>query len=760
MRLSLTPSFRRAFLVLLFGTGFILSFFHLLLSEYTALGFLVLVLSIVVYLAGSLSRRMTLVLGISCAVAAGIWLIAMKGFQTVFDTVMAVVLQFSGARGAVPVFAHEVSILTALCLTGLSFLCTSREYGTAFQGSLMFIFLYYAWSLKQPFLLICLVPSVIAVILMAGHAGTAHVSIRSLLPLAVLLTALSFLLVPQSGITIEPLKEAAETIRQRVLDYFFYAEPRNVFSLASEGYYPSGSTRLGGPANPDDHLVMVVKAPGTVYLRGTAKDEYTGTHWISTISGRRYLWISPRWLSVRSNVFNQALPDAVFSNSPLLSPQTVSVQMVSSSASDLFVPQRVRDLSCSGDIVPYFNQASEIFTTRDLVSGDAWTVRAPLTRLGQNGLEELITLCGAKEDADYESICEVYTRLPSHLPAQLYDLAHTITSGRTSVYQQVQALSDYLKGHCRYTLDVDPVPENVDFVSYFLLQTKEGYCTYFATALTVLCRMNGIPARYVEGFLVTPGASGSAYVTGRDGHAWTEVYFPGFGWLTVEATPSSTQTRSSSDQQNSSYSQPTPQPSHRNEPSPSPSHDSDGNHEPTPSPSPAPTPSPSPVPDDTSPSTEPSPSPSVQPDPEAPAHQAPRSSPLLWILLLLLAAAFALRVYFTLPNQRARREKTDKGVWLVWVHELFRVLHVMHFDRFPAETPASFFERISSQSPSASVLKQLSDCASAVFYGHELPLDTDIALYRNTVQALIGSLSWWQKIRLFLLRILPGRQTL
>ena len=161
-----------------------------------------------------------------------------------------------------------------------------------------------------------------------------------------------------------------------------------------------------------------------------------------------------------------------------------------------------------------------------------------------------------------------------------------MTDGQSSVYRQVQALADYLKGHCRYTLDVEPVPENVDFVSYFLLQSREGYCTYFATALTVLCRMSGIPARYVEGYLATPGSSGSAYVTGQNGHAWTEVYFPGFGWLTVESTPGSAS--SGSGQQNSSPQPSSPPPSQSNEPTPSPSHDSGGSQEPTPSPSPSP----------------------------------------------------------------------------------------------------------------------------------------------------------------------------
>ena len=288
---------------MLFGTGFLLCFFRVFLTEYTALGFLILFLGMCVYVICSISRRITIIFSILGAAAAGFWVIALNGYQTLFDTVMAVVLHMSGAAGAVPVFAREVSVLASLVLTVIAFLCTSRDYGSAFQGSMLFTFLYIAWTLQMPFLLACLVPSVIASILMLGSGGAYSVRLRSLLPLAVLLSVVSFLLIPKSGFTIEPLKEAAETIRQRVLDYFFYSEPRNVFSLASEGYYPSGSGQLGGPASPSDHLVMVVKAPGKVYLRGAAKDEYTGKTWMSTVSERRYLWISPRWLSVRSHVY-------------------------------------------------------------------------------------------------------------------------------------------------------------------------------------------------------------------------------------------------------------------------------------------------------------------------------------------------------------------------------------------------------------------------------------------------------------------------
>ena len=113
---------------------------------------------------------------------------------------------------------------------------------------------------------------------------------------------------------------------------------------------------------------------------------------------------------------------------------------------------------------------------------------------------------------------------------------------------------------------------------------KEGYCTYFASAMTVLCRMAGLPARYVEGFVAQPGADGFAYVTGKDAHAWTEVYFEGFGWVPFDATPQQ-QEMGGDNQQDQQQPEPSPSPS----PTPSPQPpEQDQQEEPTPSPDPQP----------------------------------------------------------------------------------------------------------------------------------------------------------------------------
>ncbi len=108
-------------------------------------------------------------------------------------------------------------------------------------------------------------------------------------------------------------------------------------------------------------------------------------------------------------------------------------------------------------------------------------------------------------------------------------------------YQKAAAISDYLSGNFTYTLSPEEVPEGEDFVEWFL-KTKEGYCTYFASAMVMMARSAGIPARYVTGFgLLQQELPSSGYqdetimntyfALNSTAHAWAELYFKGIGWV-------------------------------------------------------------------------------------------------------------------------------------------------------------------------------------------------------------------------------------
>ena len=103
------------------------------------------------------------------------------------------------------------------------------------------------------------------------------------------------------------------------------------------------------------------------------------------------------------------------------------------------------------------------------------------------------------------------------------------------VYARIVA--DYLASIAAYDPNTPATPEGEDYVTWFLTESRRGYCMHFASAATLLLRWMGIPARYVAGYVADVPASGHARVPDSAAHAWVEVYIEGYGWEPVEVTP-------------------------------------------------------------------------------------------------------------------------------------------------------------------------------------------------------------------------------
>ncbi|MFZ5989028.1 MAG: DUF4129 domain-containing transglutaminase family protein, partial [Bacillota bacterium] len=131
-----------------------------------------------------------------------------------------------------------------------------------------------------------------------------------------------------------------------------------------------------------------------------------------------------------------------------------------------------------------------------------------------------------------------YLMIPPIVPQRVRDLALSITSEESNNYDKVKAIEKYLSSNYTYTLTPGATPSGRDFVDYFLFDQKEGYCAYYASSMVILTRSIGIPARYVEGYVLPPRpVKGDLYeVTNQQAHAWVEVYFEGIGWVPFEPT--------------------------------------------------------------------------------------------------------------------------------------------------------------------------------------------------------------------------------
>jgi hypothetical protein len=116
-------------------------------------------------------------------------------------------------------------------------------------------------------------------------------------------------------------------------------------------------------------------------------------------------------------------------------------------------------------------------------------------------------------------------------------LTHQLTAGATTPYERATAIEGYLRT-LTYTLDLPAPRAGRDVVDTFLFDLRRGYCDYFATAMVVMARAAGLPARLVVGYAsgTYDGESARMVVTEADAHSWPEVYFAGYGWIAFEPT--------------------------------------------------------------------------------------------------------------------------------------------------------------------------------------------------------------------------------
>ena len=168
---------------------------------------------------------------------------------------------------------------------------------------------------------------------------------------------------------------------------------------------------------------------------------------------------------------------------------------------------------------------------------------AALTKSPVYRVDSLVPVVGAEElraaGSDYPDwVLERYLTLPDEVPERVLALGRDLTATEPTPYDRALAIERYLRENYPYTLDVPQPPLNRDIADYFLFDLHKGYCDYYATAMTVVARAAGLPARLAIGYASGDydAAEARYIVTEADAHAWTEIYFPEYGWITFEPT--------------------------------------------------------------------------------------------------------------------------------------------------------------------------------------------------------------------------------
>ena len=259
-----------------------------------------------------------------------------------------------------------------------------------------------------------------------------------------------------------------------------------------------------------------------VKWRGLALDSFDGKHWyndntrqapVQPVAYNRF--IIPREAGATSR------PEKTLRYRVFLSP--ISSDIVFAAASARQIIGRLHMLM--------LDETGSLHDTRFVFSPIQYEV------VSQVGLPSPSALCGAS--ANYSrKIRILYLRLPPKLDPRIRELAKKVTSKADNDYQRAFEIRNYLRDHYGYTLDAQNL-DSANPLDSFLFATRKGYCEYFASAMAIMLRTIGVPARLVNGFQTgTYNRFGKDFVVrARDAHSWVEVYFPRYGWIPFDPTP-------------------------------------------------------------------------------------------------------------------------------------------------------------------------------------------------------------------------------
>ena len=172
---------------------------------------------------------------------------------------------------------------------------------------------------------------------------------------------------------------------------------------------------------------------------------------------------------------------------------------------------------------------------------DDVSVAIPAARLRYLAYSELEPAGRLGRDAEAAPLdrrsLDRYLQLPP-LPARIAELARKVSAGSGGPYDAAQRLTRFLAVTYHYTLALSRQTQ-LEPIDEFLFVRRSGNCEYFASALAVMLRGIGIPARLVNGFQRGEWNPYGHYfmIRQRDAHSWVEAYFDGVGWVTLDPSP-------------------------------------------------------------------------------------------------------------------------------------------------------------------------------------------------------------------------------
>lgn len=288
---------------------------------------------------------------------------------------------------------------------------------------------------------------------------------------------------------------------------------------------------FGGPVTLTDRPIFEADTLARTYWRAAVYDTYTGQGWLNTDAE-----------SVSLERF-QPLGEPGFAATREL---TATIRAMEIGQDVVFGPPNPARVSvpviADATLIPGAENARTISLLRSQVSLNREPGYQVASRASTAAADRL-----RADNTDYPQwVADRYLQLPDTTPARVTELAASIAGGHDNAYDKAAALEAALRIY-PYDQGIAAPPPGADGVDYFLFDVKRGYCDYYASAMVVMLRSVGIPARFVVGY--TPGQPAPQQeqpqggltryrVLERNAHAWPEVYFPTYGWIQFEPTAS------------------------------------------------------------------------------------------------------------------------------------------------------------------------------------------------------------------------------
>ena len=303
---------------------------------------------------------------------------------------------------------------------------------------------------------------------------------------------------------------------------------QNPVSVVSEYFGPDLALGTGGAQG--DEIVFTVQTQGSrpenvrFYWKARTFDLYDGTQWKTSLS-KMTLVPANEW------PFRYPQLQARQEVSLILSPKVTSLRNIYAPGIPLQISRPVEVLG--NPLADGTTDVIALSANPSLRGGEVVRLRSWVSSP---------TILGIKQSSTTytDEMKRLYLQLPAGLPSRIPALAREITKGLTNPYDQVTAITNWLRKNITYADTVPAAPQGRDILDWFLFDLRKGYCNYYASSEVVMLRSLGIPTRLAVGYAEGESEKNGEVFTvrRRDSHAWPEVYFPGYGWIEFEPTAS------------------------------------------------------------------------------------------------------------------------------------------------------------------------------------------------------------------------------